>query len=505
MTTMSGTDAYRVRIRMYRHGLGDCFLVSFATGDGPKHALIDCGTLGAKLTSVTMDQVVADILRETGKHLHLLVATHEHKDHVSGFHTHREAWDDPELRVDRVWAAWTENPKDPAAQAIRKHKGDLMEAVGLAAQAMARVQGDPAERRAVREMRAGMRNLLGFFGASRAGTGSFSALALAKTVNDAMAYVTGRAGKEGVEFLEPGRCLEPEWLPGFRVYVLGPPRSEAALRNMGGHESPELYHAAGQTGAELAGAVTFGLSGKTYALYREELEGEDRQAFERRLPFDPRFRVETVDEAACGERFPAYYAQDQAWRRIDGDWLTGAGELALQLDSYTNNTSLVLAVELIGDGRVLLFAADAQLGNWLSWHEHTFHVTEADGRERTVTAEELLRRTVFYKVGHHASHNATIQQKGLELMDDDDLVAMIPLDHEVAIRKRPHPWHMPADALYRRLIERTRGRVLRSDIGWAEDEAVEKVFPGQVEEVKKARDAAVDVTIDPLYVELRIR
>ena len=49
--------------------------------------------------------------------------------------------------------------------------------------------------------------------------------------------------------------------------------------------------------------------------------------------------------------------------------IEGAGRLALQLDSDTNNTSLVLAIELIASGRVLLFPGDAQVGNWLSWHE----------------------------------------------------------------------------------------------------------------------------------------
>lgn len=499
---MSNPDPYRVRIRMYRQGLGDCFLVTFRTRAGPVHAVIDCGTLGARLTDVTMEEVVASIAEETAGHLHLLVATHEHKDHVSGFGTEQDAW--KQIEVDRVWAAWTENAKDPGALAIRKHRGDLLEAVALAARALERVPGDEDELRAVGELRQGMTELLGFFDDLPPAGEPFTGLALAKTVNAAMNFVTG-AGRQGVQFLEPGQVLEPEWLPGFRVYVLGPPRGEAALRNMGGHESPELYHAAGQLGGELAAAIRFREAERSFSDYRKALKGEERQEFERRLPFDPRFRVETVDGARCGERFPAYYEEKNAWRRIDADWLTGAGELALQLDSYTNNTSLVLAVELIPDGRVLLFAADAQLGNWLSWHEHTFRFREADGTEREVKAADLLRRTVFYKVGHHASHNATAREQGLELMEHDELVAMIALDHEVAIRKRPHPWHMPADALYRRLIERTQGRVLRSDIGWAEDEVLEKVLGAdRVQEALDAR-AAVDVDVERLYVELRLR
>jgi hypothetical protein len=53
------------------------------------------------------------------------------------------------------------------------------------------------------------------------------------------------------------------------------------------------------------------------------------------------------------------------WRRIDMGWLGGSSELALQLDSLTNNTSLVVAIELSDGGDVLLCAADAQVGNWL--------------------------------------------------------------------------------------------------------------------------------------------
>ena len=59
--------------------------------------------------------------------------------------------------------------------------------------------------------------------------------------------------------------------------------------------------------------------------------------------------------------------KDQSWRRIDAAYMDAAAEFALQLDSATNNTSLVLALELIDSGKVLLFVADAQVGNWLSW------------------------------------------------------------------------------------------------------------------------------------------
>ena len=77
-----------------------------------------------------------------------------------------------------------------------------------------------------------------------------------------------------------------------------------------------------------------------------------------------------------------YRHRDDAWRRIDTDWLNQAGTLALYLDSLTNNSSLALAIELVDSGKVLLFAADAQTGNWLSWQEITW-------RDPTVSTDDL--------------------------------------------------------------------------------------------------------------------
>jgi hypothetical protein len=87
---------------------------------------------------------------------------------------------------------------------------------------------------------------------------------------------------------------------------------------------------------------------------------------------------------------------------------------------------LVLALEL-ADRRVLLFAADAQVGNWLSWQKLRWELSD----ERVVTGPDLLQRTVFYKVGHHGSHNATLRQQGLEMMTSLK-TAVIPVDEVVA-------------------------------------------------------------------------
>ncbi len=133
----------------------------------------------------------------------------------------------------------------------------------------------------------------------------------------------------------------------------------------------------------------------------------------------PCAREEANARATLLQECYAHYHED-AWRRIDHDWLGVSADLAIQLDKRTNNSSLVLAFEFVDTKRVLLFVGDAQVGNWLSWKDLRWTM---DG---TVSAHDLLARTVFYKVGHHGSHNATLKQNGLELMTCPDLSAFIP-------------------------------------------------------------------------------
>lgn len=127
-----------------------------------------------------------------------------------------------------------------------------------------------------------------------------------------------------------------------------------------------------------------------------------------------------VDLLNTNEIIKQYRNNVNKWKTIDHDWLEQASRLALYLDTYTNNSSLVLAIELVKSGKVLLFAADAQTGNWLSWFDVKFE-------NEQVSTDYLLANTVFYKVGHHGSHNATLV-KGLESMTHKDLIAMIPVD-----------------------------------------------------------------------------
>ncbi|MGH9361872.1 MAG: hypothetical protein ACRD2T_08135, partial [Thermoanaerobaculia bacterium] len=292
---------------------------------------------------------------------------------------------------------------------------------------------------------------------------------------DALALLQQRGN---LRYRRPGEGpLSLSGVEGVRIYVLGPPIDQKLLKkaNPSKRES-EVYEEPGFAlsleSAFYAAAVLGDIEpdGEEAA----NLPVDERELLRLSQPFDECHRI-AVKAAKADPFFQEHYGFDKKgqedWRRIDDDWLGATGELALKLDSATNNTSLALAIELLPSRRVLLFPADAQVGNWLSWDSLSW---PSAGGGAALTAEELLRRTVLYKVGHHASHNATMREKGLERMESTELVAMIPVDEKQA-REKKH-WNMPFPPLLERLEEKTRGRILRADLGLPERRVSWKPF-----------------------------
>jgi hypothetical protein len=422
-----------VTVRMYRQGLGDCFLLAFATADAerPCYLLIDCGVLlGTPKAAQTMQQVARHIQEATGGRLDVLVVTHEHWDHVSGFEQARDLFD--ELDVGEVWAAWTEDPEDRLANRLRQgRRARLQQAAASVAQLHALGLSEEAD---------AVSPLLGFFG-------ELAADGRPTGVERAMDFALAKGDR--LRCLRPGeRSPKLPRVSGARVYVLGPPRDEALLFSSD-PRSGEAYGLA--LGASKTDAEDSLLADPFDQHCRLEEAKAKRHAFFRKVYYG-----EPGDKGK--ERYDRYLA----WRRIDADFLSVTNELALKLDSDTNNTSLVLAFELSPGGKVLLFPGDAQAGNWRSWH--TLALKDAEGRR--LDAADLLGRTVLYKVGHHGSHNATLRGQGLELMTDPDLVALIPVNEEMAHRPKggnPDGWDMPFGPLLSALVEKARGRVIRAD------------------------------------------
>lgn len=468
--------AARVRVRMYRQGLGDCFLITVPGKAGkPFHMLIDCGVvLGTTDPAVKMAAVVEDVLEVTGNKLDVLVATHEHWDHISGFVQVPELFE--KLEVKDVWLAWTEDPADPLAKKLREERRAAEKALRMAAQHLA-VRG-------AKRMSENVDSLMGFFGAKAGST------------EDALNNVKKMAaGRKKPRYCKPGEPpIALEAAPAVRFWIMGPPRDEKLIKksNPGKGDAYGLDAGPGGRQAFFMSALSRNM-GVTGAGGEDAIEEPFDEGYTipmaraEQLPFFARRYFGEAGDEGVFERKSGVAVRDQSWRRIDSTWLDSSETMALQLDSATNNTSLVIAIEIVATGEVLLFPGDAQAGNWLSWQALEWKLEE--GKKR-VTGPELLARTVLYKVGHHGSHNATLKAKGLELMTSEDLVAMIPVDHEMAVKK--HWGKMPLPDLVDRIKEKTQGRVLRVD-----DAAVKPADLGP-----EWKTFGGEVAVTPLYYEL---
>ncbi|MFN3591865.1 MAG: MBL fold metallo-hydrolase, partial [Thermaurantiacus sp.] len=330
-------------LRLYCHGLGDCMLVSLPAdhADRPFRILIDCGVHSAvRAGPRRVDAVLTDLARACDRHLDVIVGTHEHWDHLSGFLTARDrfvdavapglAADDPRIRVGEIWLAWTENPEDPEARALDRYK-DEAEATLLGLR-LAIESADDVGGMGLDATAAGLDSLFGFVFGARG-----------ERVRSAREALRTLVPESRVRYLEPGTLAPlPSQVTGFRAHVLGPPRDARLLRI---HDSPT-------DGYKLA----FGNHPETLALASAlaiangHLDLRDDPA----APFDPTEGVSLADlrDGRLGDGagslrafLDAHYLGADANRRIEGIWLAGAAELALQLDRNTNNTSLVLALE----------------------------------------------------------------------------------------------------------------------------------------------------------------
>jgi len=76
-----------------------------------------------------------------------------------------------------------------------------------------------------------------------------------------------------------------------------------------------------------------------------------------------------------------------------------------QLDNFLNNQSLVVLFTY--KGKKLLFAGDAQGGNWEYWLYDGDPPTTTPDQKLGKEGTAVLSNLAFYKVGHHGSTNAT--------------------------------------------------------------------------------------------------
>jgi beta-lactamase superfamily II metal-dependent hydrolase len=385
-----------VLVRMYNVGFGDCFLLAFPAPDRTRKVLIDCGSHTAGRGPVGIDEIVArvveDVTEDEGPRIDVVIGTHRHQDHVSGFK--EELWH--EVEVDEVWMPWTEHPSDPEARRIRERQSRVANRLTMALEA----SGD--------------------------NRGAFELAQNALTNAEAMAMLhEGFAGSARRRFLPSGDPERDSFtidaLPGVQVHAIGPSRDPEVIRDM----DPPV--------------------GGGYLRMLAAEDNEDARA----QPFKGEWKVDR-DRFLAQQSLGHLHLTERELQDIDHFSNVDFFQIAVSLEKAVNGTSLMLMFEL---GRaLLLFPGDAQWGTW-----------------RAALAQEkwraLIGRTVFYKVGHHGSHNATPREFVEKLIDQRRTRRSSPVkDFSAAVSTRPiEMWkNIPKSELLEALRERTP-KVVRSD------------------------------------------
>ena len=302
--------ATAVRVRMYRTGFGDCFLLSFGTARSVRHVLVDFGAhMHGEIG--TMDAIMDDIEQETGGKLELLVATHAHRDHISGFGKFADRF--AQFQIGEVWMPWTDKKDDPHADALeRKHLALYEHLENHLRLALGATERDP-------KYAAALHALSNLRGNERAR----SELRRAFGTGAEVRYLGA-----GQSFAKVGGAA------GLSAEILGPPADKKFFSRMDPPGDQRFLSGPGDT----TGAVH---------------------------PFpDLEIRPGEADFAAIlMEKQPQVPAAELQGLKDMAE--APAARLALALDNVRNNTSLVILFRF--RGKTLLFPGDAQWGNWQSW------------------------------------------------------------------------------------------------------------------------------------------
>lgn len=365
---MPNNQPKKVSIRTYNVGFGDCFLLTFRYSQPhqDQHILIDFGSTKRppNSTSSHMENIANDIKKKCNNKLAAIVATHRHRDHISGFKTKKDGKGSGDIiracKPDVVLLPWTEHPyaernalKPPKiifdnTQAIRSIRPKENDSIAM-------MQSYISYAVNLQKKSKGARNLFT--------VRTWEEIGAVGTTNmtnmNAVKNLATMAQKNFYIHFGSQSGLE-EILPGVKVHVLGPPTLEQSegttLRQRGKHDD-EFW----------------------------PLQAMASRAKDSRFSLFPGAK-KTSDQGLIDQR----WFIEQAKNTYSSQLL----EFVRSVDKAINNTSIILLFEC--NGKKLLFSGDAQLENWL-------YVLKQD------EIKELLKDVDVYKIGHHGSTNATPQ------------------------------------------------------------------------------------------------
>ncbi len=343
----------------YQVGFGDCFLLRFNYADGGRrHALIDFGTTGIPedAESDLMMQVAKDIKAKVQENdpagrLDMVVATHRHADHISGFATKNGAGSGDIIRALQprvVVQPWTELP-DAAVDDLGPAAKDALKGFGTRRASLAAMHevAQSAVQLATRGgLPAAVKDQMAFIGQDN--LANLSAVQNLQTMSDQHRYVFHGCDHDLSDFL-----------PGVDITVLGPPtlQQTETIKKQRSRDADEFWQLAPM---RFSNAMQTGAN----RLF------PDAPSFPRsKLPTEMRWLASRLEDTS--------------------------GELMLSLvralDGQMNNTSVILLMK--AGTKSLLFPGDAQLENWQ-------YALQSEYADRLAEVDLL-------KVGHHGSLNAT--------------------------------------------------------------------------------------------------
>jgi beta-lactamase superfamily II metal-dependent hydrolase len=331
--------ADKLLIRAFDVGLGDCIYcrIPKAHKSGRDfHILIDCGTLSSTEYLSTAIKTLKTLLPSIGgkRHVDLLVVTHEHKDHMTGFGM--DLWG--ELSFGAIWMSAAMDLNHPEAKRAKKLHSF---AAGAMEQAL--------------RLNLALGPQLTEFAA---------AMALNKTAMTTLRETLPKASKIKSTYVHSKSSKKDLDLPlkGATVSVLGPEK-DIDFFYLGKKGDPSLRNALGFIDTGLPDPAT------------------------------------AVPEASA---VPTPTNMDPAdFRQLRSRMLSTALAFADLDGKVCNNTSVVLLIEW--KDKRLLFVGDAEWdgafkegkGN-CSWNVMW-----------NLRKKQLKGPVAFYKIGHHASVNAT--------------------------------------------------------------------------------------------------
>lgn len=302
--------ATSIRVRMYRSGFGDCFLLSVGANSSARHVLIDFGAhMHGEIG--TMNSIMDNIETTTKKKLDLIVATHAHRDHISGFGKFAERF--AQFEIGEVWLPWTDNPKDKDAAALQNKHLALYDVLDQHLRtALAATEENP-------QYAAALHALSNLKGNEKA--------------KSELARAFGTGAK--VRYLGAGTAIEKVGTAtGLSAEILGPPKEKEFFSRMDPPADQRFLAAPGDF----------------TSVIRPFPDLEIREG-------DPDY------QAIVNEQQPLVPPAEMP--KLHSLAEAPADRLALALDNVRNNTSLVILFRY--HGKTLLFPGDAQWGNWQSW------------------------------------------------------------------------------------------------------------------------------------------